>query len=109
MNTKLPEECSGEKLTIFERPEEWYLEGIPDTVGEKVLIHKLSKPERRAAERAAAKAWKRKHRKKYTRKPGTVHPGKKKATRRRLMRTRWANNPFGCYIHGYGAHRVDKA
>lgn len=62
----------------------------------------LSDATRRAEERRLA-AIKRKRlalrkRKKYTRRRGTVHPNKKKATRRRLLRRQWEKNPFMCIL-----------
>lgn len=50
----------------------------------------------------------RKKRKKYTFRRGTVHHKKKAATRRRRLAKHWATNPFGCMIHGYGSHAIDK-
>jgi hypothetical protein len=63
---------------------------------------------RRAERDLARKAKLCKPRKKYTRKKGTVHPKKKKATRRRRMERRWANDPFWCVAYGYGAHSLDR-
>lgn len=47
-------------------------------------------------------------RKKYTRKRGHVHPKKKERTARIVHAKRWAEQPFGCIIHGYGSHNLDR-
>lgn len=39
---------------------------------------------------------------------GTRHHRSKEATRRRKRAHTWATNPFGCAIHGYGSHAIDR-
>lgn len=48
-------------------------------------------------------------RKPYTRKRGTVHPNKKKATRRRLLKRQWAQRPMSCLMRSGGSWQLDKA
>lgn len=48
-------------------------------------------------------------RKPYTRKRGTVHPNKKKATRRRLLKRQWAQRPMSCLMRSGGAWSLDPA
>lgn len=104
-------------LTLFSRGTDWYQEGLPDSIvtntKERVFMQRLTPLTRKLMERWYAKQEaKRKalrERKRYTRRVGTVHPKKKEATRRRLLKSRWNDNPFGCVIHGYGAYSIDKA
>ena len=64
--------------------------------------------ERRLKEKAK-KIRSLRERKKYTRQRGHVHPKKKQATEKRRLDRKWADKPFSCFIHGWGAHQVDKA
>lgn len=95
---------------IFGRTENWYESGLPATIYEpnkdRVFINKLTDSTIRRMEKKYSK---KKERKKYTFKKGTRHHNKKKATARRLRAKRWAEDPFSCYINGYGAHTVDRA
>lgn len=59
-------------------------------------------------DRMARKKRALRQRKPYTRKPGTRHPKKKEATKRRRRKRVWEKSPFGCIIHGYGTHEIDK-
>lgn len=47
-------------------------------------------------------------RKSYTRKRGTVHPNRKKATRRRLLERQWALRPYSCLIRSGGSWKLDR-
>lgn len=88
---------------------ESYEEGLPAILYEpnkdRIFINKLSDSTVRRMEKRYAK---KKERKKYTFKKGTRHHNRKKATARRLRAKRWAEDPFSCYINGYGAHAVDR-
>lgn len=85
---------------------------LPDQIGPVVRLAGLSGLELKLEERRLAKLERKRqslrNRKPYTRKPGCVHPNKKKASRRRLMAARWAKNPWGCIIHGYGRYNIPK-
>lgn len=89
------------------------LDELPSLDEERVELAVLSGLQLKLRERELAKLERKRkalrERKPYTRKRGTVHPNKKKATRRRLLAKRWATNPFGCVIRGYGAHSIDRA
>lgn len=47
-------------------------------------------------------------RKPYTRKRGTVHPNRKKATRRRLLERQWAEKPYSCLVRSGGSWQLDR-
>ena len=47
-------------------------------------------------------------RKPYTRKRGTVHPNRKKATRRRLLERQWASRPMSCLMRSGGSWNLDR-
>lgn len=90
-----------EKLTIDLQ----VYEGIP------LGIRPVLLPTRRQEKELAIKARKKKSlrkRKPYTRKRGTVHPNKKKATRRRQLKNRWAKDPYWCVAYGYGCRKIDR-
>jgi hypothetical protein len=105
---KSKENIVQEKLMIEPKGIEAYYEGLPEVLPTVELLT-LHPRRRRAEELRLAAIERRKHRKKYTRKRGTVHPNKKKASRRRLMERRWREHPFSCVIWGaYGKHAIDK-
>lgn len=104
-------------LTIMERNEDWYLEGLPSNVVNSVesdvfVRAKLTPLTRKVMERYYAKKAKKKaslRNRKPTKAKGRYHHNTKKKTRRELIKRRWRDNPFGCVIYGYGAYSIDKA
>lgn len=85
---------------------EWLQRNLPDSLGEKISLP--SRREERILEKQAKKKASLRNRKPYTRKPGHVHPKKKVATAKRRYAAKWSTNPFGCFIHGFGAYAVDR-
>lgn len=81
---------------------------VPSLLVDARLSPETFRLETERLSRLAKKKASLRKRKPYTRKRGTVHPNRKKATRRRLLERQWAERPYSCLIRSGGSWRLDR-